>query len=171
MNQKITQATALVGIVFASLSNPASAAPTSTELVALGSASSIESFPSEAVATINEVKRSEEGSLVSFTWTVTNRGSRQVDFTEFTERTYDFPGVAVDGIKASSPESGSIFYPVRDSTLSCVCSAETKSPELTELIDPDRQATYWGLFSIPQEIERINISIPGFEEIENIPIP
>ena len=73
------------------------------------------------------------------------------------------------GVTAFSPNEGTRFHPVMDSNAECLCSGDI-SLEFKAEIDPGEKIAYWSMFPIPDNIDTIDLEIPGFEPIEDIPI-
>lgn len=94
--------------------------------------------------------------MVPFTWAVGT--------SYMYENTNSYSGVTV-----TSSSSAKRHHPVMDQNGDCLCSGDT-SLEAKTFIEPGDKVVYWSMFSVPQDVDSIDLEIPGFDPIEGIPI-
>lgn len=147
----------------------ASALPKTENLDSLGAVESNQSDGENLSAEAHAAERGDS-SLVSVTWSIENNGASRVAFDWPMGATYMYSRVTShSGVTALSPTEGTRFHPIMDSKGECLCSG-SDSPDFKVHIEPGEKVTYWSMFSIPDNINSIDLEIPGFDPIEDIPI-
>ena len=154
-------------VIILAASATASAAP--RELDTLGSSNGNEGRSDDLVAEVNSAERNEDGKLLSVTWTIRSEGGESVILSWLNTYSYLYDGPNFSGVTAVSQGSGTRFHPVMDGEQACLCSGEY-SEQLVETVGPNESVTYWSLYSVPDDVDAINLEVPGFEPIEDIPI-
>ncbi|WP_155988897.1 hypothetical protein [Nocardiopsis sp. CNT312] len=142
--------------------------PTKPGLTSLGEAHGNSEISSGMSAHIHSAERNGSGKLLSLTWSIENESGRADLITWIRSRHYTYTGPYYSGI-ALVDDNYRRFHPLRDSDGSCVCSGATSS-NFKSYVRLNEQATYWSLYSIPEDIETVTVEITGFEPIEDIPI-
>lgn len=156
----------VAAVVFAATAT-ASAAP--RELDTLGTSNGNEGRSDNLVAEVNSAEQNKDGNLLSVTWTIRSEGGESVVLSWLNKYSYLYDGPNFSGVTAVSQGSGTRFHPVMDGEQACLCSGEY-SEQLVETIGPNESVTYWSLYSVPDDVDAINLEVPGFEPIEDIPI-
>ena len=161
----------LASITLALISDGANAsiAPQTENLESLGSSKGNSPESADLTAEAHTAERNEAGNLISVTWSIENSGNERVVLTWLKERSYKYDDQFFSGTTALGPDKETRFYPVMDGLGECLCSGKT-SNDFRQRLQPDEKIAYWSLFSIPSDIETLNLEVPNFEPIEDIPI-
>ncbi|MES0833191.1 hypothetical protein [Nocardiopsis tropica] len=147
----------------------ASATPLASDLESLGSAPGNSDQSDGLTATVHQAERDETGAFLSVTWSIENSGSNARGIVWLRDRAYSYSGPNYAGVTAVSGDSGTRFHPIMDGNGECLCSGPT-SNNIAQQVEPGSQVAYWSMFSVPSDIDSINIEIPNFEPIEDVPI-
>jgi hypothetical protein len=143
--------------------------PKTENLDSLGSAESNDP-QSENLSAESHAAERGDSSFVSVTWSVENNGENSVIFDWPSGATYMYANsFAYSGVTAFSPSEGTRFHPIMDSNGECLCSGNI-SLDFKAQIDPGEKVAYWSMYSIPDNVDTIDLEIPGFEPIKDIPI-
>ncbi|GAA1081153.1 hypothetical protein [Nocardiopsis metallicus] len=143
--------------------------PKTDELSSLGSAESNHSNSENLSVEAHAAERGDS-SLVSVTWSLENNRESRIIFNWPSGTTYMYGNALhYSGVTAHSPSEGTRFHPLMDANGDCFCSGVT-SVDFKKAIDPGQKVAYWSMFSIPDNVDTIDLEIPGFEPIEDIPI-
>lgn len=148
----------------------ASTTPKGNNLGSLGSASGIEDRSSNLTLEVQKVEKDDTENLLSVTWSVENTGSDGTSLTWLNEGSYQYSGPFFSAVNITASESEKRFHPVMDGTGSCLCSGNTSS-SFVRRVDPGDKVSYWSLFSIPSDVESIDLEAPGFEPVEGVTVP
>lgn len=162
----------LVAIIPLATSGGAGAAVTSpytANLESLGEASGAEGQAAGLTAEVHAAERDGSGFFLSVTWSIENTSDERVVINWLSDQTYSYAGVHFSGVTVSAPETGDRYHPITDSNGVCLCSGQT-SGDIKDRIEPDEQVAYWSTFSVPEEAETLDVEIPDFDPIEDIPI-
>ena len=135
----------------------------------LGVTGSNEADSEGMTAEVNDVEQNDSGNLVSVSWSIENNNDDYVTLTWLYDQSYTYTGDYFSGITAVSSSSNTRFHPVMDGSGECLCAGNTSSDFFNE-VAPEGKSAYWSLFSIPSDVDSIDIEVPGFEPIEDIPI-
>ncbi|QVJ03348.1 hypothetical protein KGD82_20530 [Nocardiopsis eucommiae] len=98
-----------------------------------------------------------------------NDGGEDVYFDWPTGDSYLYENIPYSGVTATSSDMTTRFHPIMDSSNSCLCSG-VSSIDFKERIGPGEQVAYWSMFSVPRDVDTINLEVPGFEDIVDIPV-
>lgn len=148
----------------------ASSAPMTENLDSLGSAESNDIQSTGLSAEAHAVDRNESGSLLSVTWSLENRGEQEAQLSWLAGNSYMYDlAISYSGVTIRSSDDNKRYHPLMDSDGDCLCSGNT-STEAKSFIRPGEKVAYWSLFSIPKNVDSIDLEIPGFDPIEGIPI-
>ncbi|MEU3020562.1 MULTISPECIES: hypothetical protein [unclassified Nocardiopsis] len=141
-----------------------------TDLESLGTAESTDSISSGLTAEAHAAERNASGNLLSLTWSVENQGSSEVDFDWPQGTTYMYSNrMAYSGVTILSSNEGTRFHPVMDSAGDCLCSGNN-SMDSKNFLRPGEKVVYWSMFSVPEDVESVDLEIPGFDPIEDVPL-
>lgn len=145
-------------------------APKTENLDSLGTAGSNDSISSGLIAEANAAERNESGDLLSVTWSIENSGSTQVVFNWPYGTTYMYHNPnSYSGVTVTSSDEGKRYHPLMDSEGNCLCSGNITIDSKSE-IAPGEKVAYWSMFSVPTDIDEVDLEIPGFDVIEGVPI-
>lgn len=148
----------------------ASPAPKNENLDVLGTAESNDPISSGLTAEANAAEQNESGNLLSVTWSIENTGNEQVLFNWPAGTTYMYQDAnSHSGITVTSVDENIRYHPLMDSEGNCLCSGNI-SLDSKSKIDPGEKVAYWSMFSLPTEVQEINLEIPGFDVIEGVPV-
>lgn len=148
----------------------AAPAPQANNLESLGTADSNEGVSSGLTSEAHAAERNESGNILSVTWSVENTGSTEVDFNWLQGASYMYSNQAsYAGVTITSPDEGKRYHPLMDSDGACLCSGNY-SLDTKNFLRPGEQVVYWSMFSVPDDVDSIDLEIPGFDPIEGIPI-
>ena len=142
-------------------------APESSE--PLGTAKSNEADSEGMTAEVNNVERNDSGNMISVSWSIANNNDDYVTLTWLYDQSYTYTGDYFSGVTAVSSSSNTRFHPVMDGSGECLCAGNTSSDFFHE-VAPEGKSAYWSLFSTPSDVDSIDLEVPGFEPIEDIPI-
>lgn len=143
--------------------------PKTDDLASLGSTESNQGNSEGLSAEVHVADRSES-SILSVTWSVENNGRNSVSFDWPSGTSYMYSNsLYYSGVTAASPSEGMRFHPIMDSNGECLCSGDT-SFDFKGQISPGEKVVYWSMFSVPDDVDSIDLEIPGFDPIEGIPI-
>ena len=145
------------------------AAPRSSDLESLGTASGNADESRSLTAEVHRAERDESQKLLSVTWSIENQGDGQASMLWLRDRSYSYSGQNFAGVTALGSDEDTRYHPVMDGEGSCLCSGSI-SNDLVQNLNGGDKVAYWSLFSIPSDIESITIEIPNFEPIEDVPI-
>lgn len=148
----------------------ASPAPQTETLDSLGVADSSESISAGLSAEAHTVERNDSGNLLSVTWSIENSGDAPATFSwpSGTSYMYDDPS-SFSGVTITSTDEGRRYHPLMDSEGDCLCSGNV-SLDFKATIEPGEKVAYWSMYSVPLDVNEIDLEIPGFDAIENIPV-
>ncbi|MBE1459553.1 hypothetical protein H4W79_003767 [Nocardiopsis terrae] len=148
----------------------AAPAPKTENLDSLGNAESNEEISSDFLAEAHSAERSGAGNLISVTWSVENIGDRDAGFDWPQGNSYMYSNVtSYSGVTITSSTKSKRFHPLMDSDGDCLCSGNT-SMDVKNILRPGEKVAYWSMYSVPEDVDSIDLEIPGFEPIEDIPI-
>ncbi|WP_017543744.1 hypothetical protein [Nocardiopsis prasina] len=164
-------AAALLAVLAAVTSSGALAAsgPMTENLDSLGTAESNEGFSSGLSAEVHSAEKDGAESFLSVTWSIRNDSGEDVYFDWPTGDSYLYENIPYSGVTATSTDMATRFHPIMDSSNACLCSG-VSSIDFKERIGPGEQVAYWSMFSVPEDVDAINLEIPGFADIEDITI-
>ena len=160
---------AVAAIAFLVSTSDSSASSEEQSFDSLGIAEGNEKESSGLTVEANAATRNDAGNLVSITWSVENTTNNYVQMTWLHDQSYTYSGPYFSGVTAIDSSSGTRFHPVMDSNGECLCAGNTSGKFFNE-VAPGGKTTYWSLFSAPSDVDSIDIEVPGFEPIEDIPI-
>ncbi|MFE1167071.1 hypothetical protein [Nocardiopsis sp. NPDC058789] len=148
----------------------ASPAPLTESLDSHGTADSNEAISAGLSAEAHTVERNESGNLLSVTWSIENEGDAPTTFSwpSGTSYMYDDPS-SFSGVTITSTDERRRFHPLMDSEGDCLCSGNV-SLDFKATIDPGEKVAYWSMYSVPVDVDEIDLEIPGFDAIEGIPV-
>lgn len=160
----------LIAPFVVSASASASTMPRENDLESLGSSSGTEGRSSNLTLEVQKVEKNATENLLSVTWSVENTGNDGVSLTWLNEGSYQYSGPFFSAVNIMDSDSERKFHPVMDGAGSCLCSGNTSS-SFVRRVDPGEQVSYWSLFSVPGDVESIDLEAPGFEPVEDITVP
>lgn len=148
----------------------AAPAPKTENLESLGTAESNDPISSGLSAEAHEAERNDSGNLLSVTWSIENNGSTQALFNWPYGMTYMYHNAnSYSGVTVTSSNESKRYHPLMDSEGDCLCSGNI-TVDSKSTIEPGEKVAYWSMFSVPEDVAEINLEIPGFDVIEDIPI-
>ncbi|MGW5877881.1 hypothetical protein ACWFMI_15195 [Nocardiopsis terrae] len=148
----------------------ASSAPKTENLESLGKAESNEEVSSNLSAEAHAAERNKSGNILSITWSIENTGDREVDVNWLQGASYMYSNLAsYAGVTITSHSENKQYHPLMDNDGDCLCSGNT-SLDVKNFLRPGEKVAYWSMYSVPEDIDSIDLEIPGFEPIEDIPI-
>ncbi len=148
----------------------AAPAPQTENLDSLGTAESNDSISAGLTAEAHAAERNESGNLLSVAWSVENQGDAQATFNWPHGTTYMYHNAnSYSGVTVSSSDEGQRYHPVMDSEGDCLCSGNI-NVDSKSTIEPGEKVAYWSMYSVPLDVNEIDLEIPGFDAIENIPV-
>jgi hypothetical protein len=144
--------------------------PQTGDLESLGTSQSNDTISSGVSAEAHKAERNESGNILSVTWSVENTGVTQVAFSWPAGTTYMYNNhSSYSGVTVTSSDESNRYHPLMDSEGDCLCSGNT-SLDSKNTLEPGDKVAYWSMFSVPSDVDSINLEIPGFDVIEDIPI-
>lgn len=148
----------------------AAPAPQADNLDSLGSAESNDMLSNGLTVEAHVAERNESGNLLAITWSVENYGNQDVMFTWLSGDTYMYNNSnSYSGVTVTSSTGERRYHPIMDKDGTCLCSGGISFDEKFSINQGDKVA-YWSMFSVPEDVESIDLEIPGFDPIEGIPI-
>ncbi|GAB3735654.1 hypothetical protein [Nocardiopsis nanhaiensis] len=147
----------------------ASIPPQTENLNALGTASSTESHSAGMMAEANSAELNTDGDLLSVTWSIENGGDEEKSLGWLYGTSYIYTDRYFYGVTITDEDESRRFHPVMDSADDCLCSGN-HGVGFKRMINPGEKVAYWSMYSVPENVDSINVEIPGFEPIEDIPI-
>lgn len=143
--------------------------PKTDHLDSLGTSESNDADSENLSSEVHAAERGES-SMLAVTWSIENNGESRVAFDWPSGTTYMYSNsLYYSGVTATSSSEGMRFHPIMDSNGECLCSGDT-SLDFKGQIGPGEKVAYWSMFSVPEDVDSIDLEIPGFEPIEDIPI-
>ncbi|WP_232831951.1 hypothetical protein [Nocardiopsis sp. FIRDI 009] len=143
--------------------------PRATDLDSLGSASGNWPQSNGLNAHVHQVNRNKSGNLLSAVWSIENPTNQSISITWIADRSYTYTGPYFSGVTLVAADGTNRFHPVMDGTGACVCSGDI-SYDFKRQIPANEQIAYWSLFSVPSDVDSVDVEIPGFDPIEDVPI-
>lgn len=148
----------------------AAPAPQTENLESLGTADSNDSISSGLSAEAHSAERNDSGNLLSVTWSIENIGSAPASIDWPNSKTYMYHNVnSYSGVTVTSSDESTRYHPLMDSEGECLCAGNITLDSKSN-IAPGEKVAYWSMFSVPEDVTEINLEIPGFDDIKDIPI-
>lgn len=151
----------------ASTSAAAPAAP--SELETLADAQGTGEDTMEAVVEINELSRDASGQYATLVYTVEYNGSDDLYLgnvlTPGDYGMFDLAGVSL-------VDAGNMRYgPLTDADARCLCS-ERLGSSVTDRLEPGEKesVTYWAMYPLDEGVESVDVDVPEFGEIADVPV-
>lgn len=152
----------------ASPSGPASEPEDSKSPIAQTESSGDNEKIQQARAQIMNVERAPDSGLTSFTIRVVNDDSENIHDNEFESDTYLYYYESFNGVSATSGQTK--YHPVMDKETHCLCSGYASREPYAAFVKPDQFIDYWAMFEIPRSVKKVDVKIPGFDPIEDVPV-
>ncbi|MUL42532.1 hypothetical protein FZ103_15355 [Streptomonospora sp. PA3] len=74
------------------------------------------------------------------------------------------------GITLVDSNHGFRHHPIMDEEEYCSCSGYAPRAPYAPFVRPGDSIDYWAMYSIRQEVKSVDIEIPGFDPIEDVPV-
>ncbi|MFC4560696.1 hypothetical protein ACFO4E_02370 [Nocardiopsis mangrovi] len=140
------------------------------EIPVLASADASESGWGDSSIDVNRLEVSEDGGYATLTYTVHYEGSGRVGLVDFQNTTYLYTAYGHSGVVLVDEENGFRYNPAFDSTGQCMCAVNTAAPEMARDLESGDSATYWASYLISEDTTSVNVEVPGFDPVADIPI-
>lgn len=122
-------------------------------------------------ADVTRLERHGELVELSVTLTNENTGESNDDTTFEPWTTFQSDGAGnydVSGIALVDPEGQKLYLPARDSEGACLCTDDLDDVPVAPGADPLLVSATIG--GVPEDVEQVDVSIPGFPTIVGVPI-
>ncbi|WP_169744456.1 OmpA family protein [Spirillospora albida] len=126
-------------------------------------------WPTNAEVRINELRRDRHG-YVSLVWTIRNDDAKALNAWS---SSYDHSGIYAEAsTSAAAIVSGQLRYrALRDSEHRVTLGPNLISTDQKEyMVEKGEEYTLWAMFKLPPEVKTANVHIPGFLQVQNLPV-
>ncbi|WP_238580713.1 hypothetical protein [Streptomonospora alba] len=120
-------------------------------------------------ANVLELTRSDSG-LTKITVEVNNNSDRNLHDNRFSNPIYDYREPIFSGITLADHNIQTRFHPLMDKENFCLCSGYVPRLPYTPYVKPEESVDYWAMYSIPEDVKNVDVEIPGFDPIEDVPV-
>lgn len=119
---------------------------------------------------INSLTRDAAG-VVTLTWTLTNDGQEDFQAAGGTFNSIsEYAGDTVSDVSLLDSEHKVRYHTLRDEKSHyCVCTTLSVTGTHT-FIKPGHSAAYYNTFTLPTDLTKITVEIPGFAGVKDLPI-
>lgn len=119
---------------------------------------------------INSLTRDSAG-VVTLTWTLTNSSQENFKANATTFNSIgQYAGDTVSDVTLLDSEHKVRYHTLRDEKSHyCVCTALSVTGAHS-IIEPGHSATYYNAFTLPSNVTKITVEIPGFAGVKDLPI-
>lgn len=119
---------------------------------------------------INSLHRDSVG-VVILTWTVTNNSKEGFTAGSGTFNSVSkYAGDGVTDVTLLDNDHKIRYHTLRDANTNyCVCTEMTVTGSHT-IIDPGNSATYYDAYTLPSNVSKATVEIPGFVGVKDLPI-
>ncbi|GAA1768251.1 hypothetical protein [Streptomonospora arabica] len=152
---------------------PPQSTPSAGSTPSLGSSQTndeIDDLP-DATADIIGLDGSKSSGFVSLTVRITNKGtSKDIHYAQFENPTYLYREAVFSGISLIDDEKDNRHHPVMDEHDYCLCSGYAPRLPFSAFVRPGESVDYWAMYHVPKELNTVDVKIPGFDPIEDVPV-
>ncbi|MDT0304114.1 hypothetical protein [Streptomonospora wellingtoniae] len=151
---------------------PSAPTPSADSPPALGSSQTndeIDDLP-DATAEIVGLDGSKTSGFASLTVRITNNGTTEdIHYAQFENPTYIYREAVFSGISLIDGND-TRHHPVMDEHDYCLCSGYAPRLPFAAFVRPDESVDYWAMYYLPENTKSVDVKIPGFDPIEDVPV-
>ncbi|MBB6170656.1 hypothetical protein HNR23_000716 [Nocardiopsis mwathae] len=139
----------------------------------LGTASASNSDWGDSTVTVNQLVQSDNGGYTSLTWTVHDQGGNKIRVSNFRNTVFPYGAQGLtpaNGVALLDTDNEIRFYPSKDDEGECLCSGPRTPRDYATTVPENGEATYWAAFDLPEGLSSVDIEIPGFQPVTNVPV-
>lgn len=112
----------------------------------------------------------DAAGAVTLTWTLTNHSEESFTTLSAFNSISKYAGMGVTDVTLLDADHKIRYHTLRDETTNyCVCTVMGITGDHSG-IDPGNSATYYDTFTLPADVSRIIVEIPGFVAVKDVPI-
>ncbi|WP_017622548.1 hypothetical protein [Nocardiopsis chromatogenes] len=119
---------------------------------------------------VNQAQRSGDSDYVTITWTMTITGDAVFEAKHNSNNLYRYNDRSVSSVTVTDEASEVRYHPLQDTDGFCLCTGNFYPSNSIEDVEEGQPATFWNSYMIPQETEKVSLSVPGFAPAKDIPI-
>ncbi|MFD0773119.1 hypothetical protein ACFQZ2_04180 [Streptomonospora algeriensis] len=125
----------------------------------------------ESSADILELKNSDVSDFAYITVRITHNGTTENMHDHwFSNPTYIYREPIFSGVTLVGSDHNIRHHPVMDENGYCSCSGYSPRSPYAPFVRPGQSIDYWAMYSIPQDVSNVDVEIPGFDPIEDVPV-
>lgn len=144
----------------------ASAAP--AELETIAEAQGIGEDTLDASVEVNEVARDSTGEFVTLVYTIEYQGSDDLYLGNVTDNR-DYGRHAQAGTALADSTGQERYYPLANEDEKCLCTIRSGS-SIIDRLGPDESVTYWAMYMVPEDVDAVDVEVPEFGELADLPL-
>lgn len=106
---------------------------------------------------------------MTLVWSVEDTGTeaQRLNWFDDEDRVFDRPNFAGTTVRDDAERTR--FHPVLNEQTSCLCTQDRSTTVEVE-VEPGDKLTYWSLYAVPADVEALNVEVPEFGDITEVPI-